>query len=65
MTRYEMKRFDVASASLAELIRLIAEIEALKGAALSGPIEDNLLVASMAEIDARLQPRDAEIAKRG
>lgn len=55
MTRYEMKRFDVKAASTAELIRLVAEIEALKGAALSGPIEENLLAAAMAEIDARLQ----------
>ncbi|MDX1065995.1 hypothetical protein GOL45_27715 [Sinorhizobium medicae] len=65
MTRYEMKRSDVASASLAELIRLVTEIEALKGAALFGSIEENLLVAAMAEINARLQPRKAEIAQRG
>ncbi|WP_457812338.1 hypothetical protein [Sinorhizobium meliloti] len=39
MTRYEMKRFDVASASLAELIRLVTEIEALKGAALSARLK--------------------------
>ncbi|MDX0801658.1 hypothetical protein BMJ35_13950 [Sinorhizobium medicae] len=57
MTRYEMKRFDVASASTAELIRLVAEIEALNGASLSGPIEETLLVAAMAELDARLQPK--------
>ncbi|WP_164850545.1 hypothetical protein [Sinorhizobium medicae] len=56
MTRYEMKRFNVASASVAELIRLVAEIEALKGASLSGPIEENLLVAAMSELDRRLSP---------
>lgn len=54
MTRYEMKHFDVKGASIAELIRLIAEIEAIKGAALDGPIEHELLAKAMAELDARL-----------
>ncbi|MCO5965483.1 hypothetical protein [Sinorhizobium meliloti] len=55
MTRYEMKRFDAKAASTAELIRLVAEIESIKGAALSGPIEENLLAAAIAELDRRLQ----------